>query len=105
MEYHKDERIEGSLVSVDASSGQGILAGQASKRIFITDVIISTDTALTVSIRDGDNNGLIPNLYMPANSIFAKSFGVGRSTEVNKNVKVVTSGAGNVSVTLTGYKK
>jgi len=79
----------------------------SSKKHYICDVIISTDTAQTVLLQDGAGSpvNLIPKLYLPANSVFSKTFSVPIATSAtNLAINVVCGGgSGNVSVQIGGY--
>ena len=97
------QQFSETITSADASGGVEVVAAVAGKQLHVLDVVIASEVSLTISLDDGADNTLLENLYMPATSAFAKTFVVPLIAATGQNLKVVTSGAGNVSVTITGY--
>ena len=97
-----------TITSADAQSATAVKAKTADKKIYVTSIIASTDTALNLQFQD-DNTPtvLMEQIYLAANGGMAISasckelplFVVG----TNYDLDVIASGAGNISVTVSGY--
>ena len=89
--------------SSDATSGVTIWDPTAGKKWVVTDLIISTDTAMTVTIKDGANAVMV--LYLAANGGAVSNFQTPlQSSAANNNLTVTASATGNIAVTATGYE-
>ncbi|SRR6266568_1318037 len=101
------DNFQATINSADASSATQVKAGVASKSIYITDLIISTDTALNFKLQDNTGTPVVlgNKLYFPAVSIFSKSFKTPIKVATGKDLNILASGAGNVTVIATGYVK
>ena len=89
-----------------SSSPTTVKALTSAKTTYITDIVISTDTAQTVKIQDSAGSPLIliPPIYMAVNSIWSMAYRTPLVATSAKDVNVVCGGSsGNVSVQLTGY--
>lgn len=93
------------ITTADATTAVAVKALTASKSIYITDVVISTDTAMNIRLQDGAGSPvvLVGALYMPASSVWSKTFQTPIKVAVATALNVLASLAGNVSVTITGY--
>ncbi len=80
-----------------------VKAKTSSKKIYVTDLIISVDTAMWVQMQDDAATVLMEQMYFPANSIFSKTFSTPIEVATNKDLEFLTSAAGNISVTAAGY--
>jgi len=89
--------------STDATGGVTLWSATTGKSHYITDIIVSVDTAMTVSIKDGTD--IILEVYLAANGGFIMNFQTPLKGSVNTALNVTTSAAGNVSVTVTGYDR
>jgi hypothetical protein len=96
-----------TITSADASTAVQVLAGTSGKSIYLTDVVISTDSALTLQLEDsaGTPNVLVEDLFMPATSVWSKTWSTPIPVIAGNDLNVLASGAGNISVTVTGYIK
>lgn len=101
----RSDSYEAELETADATTAVTVKAAVSSKSIYITDISISTDTAGWVKIQDsaGSPATIIAKKYLPANSVWSKTY-VNPKQVVNGNaVKVLAQNAGNVSVDMNGY--
>lgn len=100
------DRFQATITSANASSATAVKAKTADKKIYVTDLIISSGAALTVQLQDDTADTpvvLMEQIYMAANSSFSISFSTPLEVDTNKDLDVIASGAGNISVTVTGY--
>lgn len=102
---YRTDAFNSTITSADATSATQIKAKTASKKIYITDVIISVDTAMNVQLQDdaGTPAVAMEQIYLPANSVFSKTFSTPLVLATNQDLDVITSAAGNISVTVSGY--
>ena len=99
-----------TITSADASTATQVKAKTAAKKIYVTSLIISVgSTALEVQLQDdaGTPNVLMEEMFFAANGGLAIS---AASPELplfvvttNQDLDVVTSAAGDVTVTVSGY--
>lgn len=99
------DAFQATITSADASSPTQVKAKTAAKKIYVTDLIISVGAELTVQVQDdaGIPVVLMEQVYMPANSVLPLHFQTPLMVATNQDLDVVTSGAGNISVTALGY--
>lgn len=97
------DSYEATLLTANATTAQTVKAAVTSKSIYITDIIISTDTAGWIRIEDEDATTILIRKYFPANSIWSKSFITPKKAVSGKAVKVIAENAGNISVDMNGY--
>jgi len=90
--------------SADASSGVDITAapGVATNKLVLQQLIISVDTAMTVTIEEETSGTDFLVFYMPANGsiIFVPRYPI-KAAVANKKFRVLTSVSGNISVHTT----
>ena len=104
----KKDKINYTIVnkhvsSADATGGVTIWDPTSGKKFVVTDLIISTDTAMTVTIKDGATNIMV--LYLAANGGAVSNFQTPlESSTADNNLTVTASTAGNIAVTATGYE-
>lgn len=91
--------------SDDASTAAQVKAATAAKRIYITDIIVSTDTAMNITFQDNAGTPVVAinPIYLPAVSVFSKSFSTPVMLGVNVDLNIKASVSGNVSATVLGY--
>lgn len=101
----QSDDFQSTITSANATSATQVKAKTAAKKIYITDVIISVDTAMNVQLQDdaGSPVVLMEQIYLPANSVFSKTFSTPLVVATNQDLDVITSASGNISVTVTGY--
>lgn len=102
------QKVEGSIhASVDLSSstaGQTVYAGATSTNICITSLSISTDTAQSVKLTSTGGGTVIARKFLPANSVWSKSYDIPVIVPEGSALLVVCGGSsGNVTVDLEGY--
>ena len=99
--------IQETITSANATSATQVVAKVAGEQIYITDVIISVDTAMNVQLQDdaGSPVVLMEQIYIPANSVFSKQFRTPLEVATNQDLDVITSVSGNISVTVTGTQE
>lgn len=103
--FRRSDSFQATITSADAQAATSVKAKTASKKIYVTDLIISVGGAMNVQLQDdaGSPVVLMEQIYMPANSVFSKSFRTPLMVATNQDLDVITSAAGNISVTVTGY--
>jgi hypothetical protein len=94
-----------STTTADATTGMTVKAGVANKVIYVTDMMISTDTAMDIELHDTDNTVIFEHMYFPSKSIWSKTWSTPIAITLGKGLKVVSSVAGNVTSTITGFTK
>lgn len=101
----RSDAFRATITSADATSSTVVKAKTAAKRIYVTDLIISVDTAMNVQLQDdaGSPEVLMEQIYLPANSVFSKVLSTPIMLAVNQDLRVITSASGNISVTVLGY--
>lgn len=102
--HRRADAFQATITSADASTATSVKAKTAAKKIYVTDLIVSVDTAMNVQFQDDDSpTVLVEQMYMPANSVFSKSFSTPLVLGTNVDLDVITSTSGNISVTALGY--
>lgn len=93
-----------SAINFSSATHQTVIAANANLRYSVEWIIISTDTALNISVGDTDSDtALITPFYMSANSTVAVPIPQkGVFTQTNKGIFVKASATGNVSVSAGG---
>lgn len=101
----RSDAFRATITSANATSSTVVKAKTAAKRIYVTDLIISVDTAMNVQLQDdaGSPEVLMEQIYLPANSVFSKVLSTPIMLAVNQDLRVITSASGNISVTVLGY--
>lgn len=92
--------------NADTTTAREIVAAAATRRIFVTSLIISVDTAGNYWLEDGDATAVTGKFYLAANGGCAITFPEGtplNTVTQNKALNVKGSTAGNVGVTVTYY--
>lgn len=92
-----------AMTSPNATTAKQVQAATSGKSIYITDIVVSTEAAMTVNLNDSDGTPVIQNLYFPATSIFGKTFETPIRVTSGKALNVKTSLAAGISVTASGY--
>lgn len=103
--YKRADAFQATFNSADATTRAQVKAGTSSKKIYVTDIEISIGTAMSVKIQDSTASAviLLQSLYMPANSVFSKTFATPLECSTAKDLEVIASVAGNVTVNAQGY--
>ena len=99
---------DANVNSADATSATQLIAKSAAQKYYLTSVTVSTDTAMNITLQD--DNGAPVVLWGP--HYFAANTGapytIPLSTPIdvatNQDLDFITSVAGNVTVTVTGYR-
>jgi hypothetical protein len=95
------------VASADASGGADLTAAPtAGQKICIDDVIISVGAALTVTLEEETSGADVAIFYMAANStIQITPRGKIKLPTADKKLRLDTSGAGNIAVTVTYHSE
>ena len=94
-------KIIKDIQSADATTATTIWNPTSGTKFVITDLIVSTDTAMSLTFNDGTN--IIIRVYLTADGGFVSNFQTPiASTTTDNNFTVIASVAGNISVTATG---
>lgn len=103
--FRRGDAFQATITSADAQAATQVKAKTSAKKIYITDLIISTDTAMNIQLQDdaGGPEVLMEQIYVPANSVFSKTFSTPLLVATNQDLDVIASASGNISVTVTGY--
>lgn len=101
----RSDAFQAIFSSADATAAAELQALSSGKSIYLTDIIISTDTAMNIKVQDsaGTPVVLIGPLYLPASGTFSKTFDTPLKTTISKALNVIASVSGNISVTASGY--
>lgn len=94
--------------AASSATPQTVIAAQAGKSIYITDVSISTDTQQSVKLQDNTGTPIVivSKKYLPANSVWSKHYETPLQVAVGKELDILCSGGtGNVSADIQGYVK
>ena len=102
--FRRSDAIQATITSSDATAATQVVAKVAAKNIYVTDIVISTDTALNVQLQDDAAAVLMEQIYLPAVSVWSKTFSTPLMVATNQDLDVIASVAGNISVTVTGYQ-
>ena len=96
--------VRHDLQSADQSAAAGIIWNPtASTKWVLSDIIVSSDTALSLEFDDG--TALFLKLYLAANGGAVSNFRVPIiSATADNDLTVQTSGAGNISITCSGWE-
>lgn len=92
--------------NADTTTARAVVAAVADRKIYITSLVISVDTAGNYWLEDGDATAVTSKMYFAANGGCAITFPEGtplNTVTVNKALNVKGSIAGNVGVTVTYY--
>lgn len=93
--------------SSDATAeGETVKAATASKKIYITSYVISSDIEGWIKLQDEDSNALTGKFWLKAGGGVSWTAGPGCPLVLNvanKALEVIAEAAGDVSVTVTGY--
>jgi len=99
--------FQATITSADATSATTVKAKTADKKIHVVSLVISADTEMSVQLQsdNGTPQVVMEQIYITAQGGIAMNFPKEFPLQVNTNedLDVVTSVAGNISVTVTGY--
>lgn len=99
----RSDAFQATMTSADAQFAKQVKAATAAKSIYITDLVISVGTAMSVQLEDSDATVVMEQVYMAENSTFSKTFTTPLKLTSAKGLNAVASTAGNLSVTVSGY--
>jgi len=89
--------------SADATGGLTIWNPTTGKKFNITDLIVSTDTAMYLTFYDGVTVLIV--VYLAANGGFVSNFQTPLNSQTaDNNFAVTASVAGNISITALGFE-
>lgn len=100
------QAAKATLDNADTTIARQVVAATASRKIYITSLIISVDTAGSYWLEDGDATAVTGKMYFAANGGVAITYPEGtplNTVTVNKALNVKGSVSGNVGVTVTYY--
>lgn len=101
--FRRSDAFQATMNSSDASgSDTAVKTATASKRHYVSDLIISVGSAISVTVKDGSTIIGQP-LYMAANTTVPVRLSTPYQLSVNSALNVRTSGAGTISVWANGY--
>jgi hypothetical protein len=89
--------------TADATTGLVIKTATTGKTIYLTDIVISTDTATTIEVQDTASAVVSQHMYFPAVSIWSKTWSTPLVLALGTGLKVVAADAGNVTCTISGF--
>jgi len=91
--------------SADTTLGLNIGTPVTGKSFHITDMVISADTEMTISLTESDNDPIMNAMYFPKQAIWSKTWCTPITLHPTTNLVVTGGAVGNVSVTITGFIK
>lgn len=100
------QNFQATFTSADAQAATPVKAKTADRKMYILSLVVSVDTAMSVQFQDDTGpTVLIEGMYFAANGGAHLTWPAEAPLVVNTNedFDVITSGAGNISVTITGY--
>ena len=100
------QNFQATFTSADAQAATPVKVKTASRKMYILSLVVSVDTAMNVQFQDDTGpTVLIEGMYFAANGGAHLTWPPEAPLVVNTNADfdVITSGAGNISVTITGY--
>jgi hypothetical protein len=97
--------FEASVQTANATSAVLVLAATLGKSIYITDIVISTDTLGWILLQDNAEtpNIIIGKKYFTANSIWGRSYETPKQVIANNQLNVLAQNSGNISIDVNGY--
>lgn len=95
--------FQATLDNADCSTARAVKVAITGAILNITDIIISSDTALNFWIEDTTAVALTGKMYVPANSVFSKTFNFPIAVIVSRGINIKSSASGNIGATITGY--
>ena len=95
--------FDSTVYSNDASTARQVVAATSGSSIYITDVVISTDKAMSLKLQDSDGTAVMERVYLAANSTVSKTFATPLEVTEDKALNMLASVDGNVTVTVSGY--
>lgn len=103
--FRRADAFQATINSADATSATTVKGATTSKSIYVTDIIISTDTIMSVKLQDnaGTPVVLMQSLYIDSYKPFEKHFETPILVANGNALNVIASVAGNISVTALGY--
>ena len=100
--YDTDLAINTSTVVNNAyTAAVSVYGGTSGKSIYITDLIISSGTALRADIQDSTGTVLL-SVYLAANTPFEHSFVTPKPITAGSDLMLKTSVQGNVAISVDG---
>lgn len=100
------QNFQATFTSADATSAAPVKAKTVDRKMYILSLVVSVDTAMNVQFQDDTGpTVLIEGMYFAANGGAHLTWPPEAPLVVNTNedFDVITSVAGNISVTITGY--
>jgi len=100
------QNFQATFTSADATSAAPVKTKTADRKMYILSLVVSVDTAMNVQFQDDTGpTVLIEGMYFAANGGAHLTWPPEAPLVVNTNedFDVITSAAGNISVTITGY--
>ena len=101
--YDADDSFSATYSSPDIRTAQTIKAATSGSSIYITDLIISTGTAMNIQLQDGDATVMMYPVYLSANVPFEKTFSTPLKITASKALAIKGSAYGTVTCTFGGY--
>lgn len=92
-----------SVYSNDASTARQVKEATSGSSIYITDVVISSDKAMNLTLQDSDGTVVMERVYLTAPDTVTKSFATPLEVTESKALNMLASVDGNVAVTVSGY--
>jgi hypothetical protein len=89
--------------TADATTGMIVKAATVGKTLYLTDIVISTDTATTIEVQDTASTVVAQHMYFPAVSIWSKTWSTPLILALGTGLKVIAADAGNVTCTISGF--
>ncbi len=99
--------FQATITSADATTATQVKAKTTAKKIHVTSLIISTDTAMNLQLQsdNGTPQVVMEQIYLAANGGMALTFPdkFPLVVDTNEDLDIKASVSGNISVTITGY--
>lgn len=105
--FRRADAFEAVLESANITSATALVAApsNSNQSIYITDVVISTDTIGWIKLQDnaGSPNTVIPKKYFSQDGIYEHTYAVPKQVIAGNALNAIAQNAGNVSIEVNGY--
>ena len=105
MNSNRDPNIFSACVATNGitTNVQLVAAPAADTYLYVTDIVISANAAMTVTIHDS-NAVTVTRIYAPANGGFAEHFMTPQKCTLAKALQIDLGAVGECSATVAGFK-
>jgi len=105
VRFGRDSGVDfnSTIHTPNATVATQVQAATSGKSIYVTDVVISSSSAMNVQLQDSDSTAVMEQVYLAANTPFTKTFSTPLLVTASKALNVLSSIAAPLSVTVSGF--